>query len=143
MIRRSFDNGGVGLLLLVLAAGGCASSGVGGDDPAPPRGIKVETAPSNLVELPPPSVVTDKNLISVAGTVRRKPGATGTFDGHIELIVVDKTGAETDMIPLSLSPHAIPADDSREARYQLHYASNLPAGTTLRIAYAKDDANEP
>src|SRR2546421_6978733 len=143
MIRRSFDRRGIGLVLLSLLAAGCASSGGATDDPAPRSGMRVQTAPSDLVELPTPSVSADNNLLTVAGVVRRKPGAAGTFDGHVELIFLDKTGGEADMIPLSLTPRVIPADGSRQARYRLSYACTVPPGTTLRIEYTEDDAIDP
>src|SRR5438045_7365513 len=104
MIRRSFDRRGIGLLLIALISTGCASSGGATDDPAPRSGMRVQTAPSDLVELPTPSVSADNHLLTVAGVVKRKPGAAGTFDGHVELVSLATIGGEAAMIPLSRPP---------------------------------------
>ena len=124
---------------LAAALAACAISGCASGRTAEVRRLPVSVEPSSVVELPPPNVSWDQNVVKVSGVVRRKPGINEAVAGHIHVDFISMQGELLDQLLLPWTPQSIPIDGGRQSTYYANYGWQLPPNTKVRIAIADDE----
>jgi hypothetical protein len=130
------------VVAVALVSAGCSLHRRGsGRDGADARSMSVAVEPSRQVEMPTPRATRQGNTLRVSGVVQRKGGYDGPVDGHVHVDLLSPDGREVlDQIVLSWTPLAIPAQGSRQSRYQVTYrAAKLPADARVRVAVVADE----
>lgn len=122
---------------LVLVANGCSTG-----SRAPGRGdlLQVETVPPEFVDLPRPHATQADGILTVSGTVIRKPAHDEPIPGHIDVLLIDADGNELEEISLTWTPGDIPTTGTRSSTYLMRYGRSLPVGATVRVGI-EDDAH--
>lgn len=123
--------------VLLLAAGlsvsGCATTGF---DSKPEAKLLFEWVPSQEVFISEVHACREADTVSVYGKVKRTAASCcNALRGHIDIVVIGPDGSVLDTPSLLYSPRNIPKVRTRSARFAARLPYNLPAGTTLRMAY--------
>jgi hypothetical protein len=120
-------------ILATAFVGGCESSG---SKPAPPpEGISVDSTDNDLVTFSPPQVSIDKDIMTITGTVTRKPGVHDVISGRIDIDVFASNGESLAWIPTLITPDPVPDDQKGESTYIIRYGLVPPAGSTIQVHY--------
>jgi hypothetical protein len=100
-------------------------------------GVKgsVAVLPHDQVIIDLPSVDVHNGIISISGTVHRKPGVTGELPGRIDIEFLDAEGQYLDGLPALLTPRVVPVDPNSTARYSTNYGYIPPEGSTVRVHF--------
>jgi len=122
----------VGLLTTFVT--GCASS-IMEVDLVSRGAVKVDRTDSDLIDLSPPSVHRDGNVLIVSGTVTRKPGVDGPIPGELQILFLSDGGAVLDELWPTWQPDEIPVDGNRQSSYEVRYEWLPPEGTIVRAVY--------
>jgi hypothetical protein len=100
-------------------------------------GVKgsVAVLPNDQVIVDLPVVEAHNGVVSISGTVHRKPGVTGELPGRIDIEFLDAEGQYLDGLPALLTPRAVPVDPNSTARYSTNYGYVPPEGSTVRVHF--------
>lgn len=100
--------------------------------------VKLEVAPSALLEISPSVLQIDK-FLEVSGTVRRKDATTAAIAGHIDVEVLDREGTLRDLIVCNWQPRELPAGNLQRTTFTTpRYGRLPPMGATVRVAHRTD-----
>jgi hypothetical protein len=124
---------------LALMTVGCATHG---KDLVSTGRVHVEHIDTDQVTLLPPSVKLNGDVTELRGVVQRKPGYDGPVDGHVQIQILDASGALVDEFPLNWEPDPIPTTGKRQAQYELSYGLTPPQGATVRVSISDVTGNE-
>jgi hypothetical protein len=125
---RSVKLGSIAILAAVLA-GGCSSSS------KPPEGISVEATDNDLMDFSAPQVKISGGVMTISGTVTRKPGVHDAINGRVDIDVIAANGEELAWLPALLTPTPVPDDEKGESTYIVNYGMVPPAGTTVQVHF--------
>jgi hypothetical protein len=120
-------------LLTAAWAAGCGSSG--SKPEPPPGGISVDSTDNDLVTFSPPQVSIEKDIMTITGTVTRKPGVHDVITGRVDIDVFASNGESLAWIPTLITPDPVPDDQKGESTYIVRYGLVPPAGSTIQVHY--------
>src|SRR3954469_22446801 len=72
--------------------------------------LKIDAAPSPLVEFQPTQVVKKDEGVEIAGAVTRKADAPQQVKGHVHVQVINPKGEVLEEIPASVTPSPVTGD---------------------------------
>jgi len=109
--------------------------------------VRFERVPSRVVDLPEPSIWSEKDDLVVSGNAHRRPMVSGILAGHVDVTVLSKDGEELECIRASMSPPWIPSSGPRHSYYAAsHYTARSitrpPEGAIVRVAYRGGDHSD-
>lgn len=127
--------------ILVLAAAitvsGCATIDFHHGSQA---SVLFEQTPSQDVFISDVHSYRDGDSLVVYGKVKRTPtNCCDAARGHLDIAVIGPDGSILDAVSVLYSPRNIPKVRTRSARFETRLPYTVPAGTTLRIAYHKNN----
>ena len=125
------------LVATATLVGGCtddASISRAGD---PHSFLKCESVSTDQVTVGPPVVEIRNGVMSISGSVRRKPGVTALLDGRVDLDLIGPDGLKLDKsLHAPLVPNDIPMGDNGSSRYApTPFGFVPPANSTVRARY--------
>jgi hypothetical protein len=121
------------MVALAAAMFGCQDSAAGSHGGSAPSNLHVDSVANDRVEVPPPDVSVDSGVMTIAGTVQSRPGASGDLSGRVDISVLASNGNELQWLPALLTPDPIPAGG--KSRYVIHYGWVPPSGSTIRVQW--------
>jgi len=96
----------------------------------------VAVVANDLVILDLPTVeISRHGIVTISGTVHRKPGVSGELPGRVDIEFLDSEGQYLDGLPALLTPRAVPVDPNALATYTTNYGYMPPAGSTVRVHF--------
>ena len=101
----------------------------------PPEGISVDSTDNDLLVFSPPQVSIEKDIMTISGTVTRKPGVHDVISGRIDIDVFASNGESLAWIPTLITPDPVPDDQKGESAYIVRYGLVPPAGSTVQVHY--------
>ncbi len=120
------------IALLAVLGGGCAS---GTKNVPPPEGISVDVTDNDLLVFGPPQVTIEKGVLTVEGTVSRKPGDHDVIAGRIDIDLIASNGENLAWLTALLTPNPVPDDEKGQSTYVVRYGLVPPAGTTVQVRF--------
>jgi hypothetical protein len=119
---------------LILVAAAVCAVGCSNKPSFPSQGVS-----NDVVELSHPTVWIEGDSISISGSVKRRPGVTGTIDGRVDITILGPGGGSLVWVPALLTPNPIPYEGLGESQYIVHYGYIPPAGSTVVAHFVDAD----
>lgn len=104
--------------------------------------LTVDADPVDPITLSQPQVRLDGNVLTVTGTITRKPAQDAAVPGQMDLAILDQNGQTMYVVPMPFTPADIPTDGDRSATYSINWGSPPPPGGSLHVAYDDDSEDD-
>jgi len=121
------------ITLVAALMGGCASSE--SNSGSPPEGVSAAATDSDLLDFGAPQVLVEKGVMTVEGTVTRKPGDHDVIAGRIDIDVYAANGENLAWLTALLTPDPVPDDQKSESTYVVRYGFVPPPGSTVQVRF--------
>jgi hypothetical protein len=100
--------------------------------------ITVQNDPGDNAIISGPDVIAKGDDVVISGVVSRKPGNTTPMAGHVEISVLDDSGAVSDTVEASLSPRTIPTAGERRSTFTFQALGVPPEGSTIKATFVDE-----
>ena len=100
--------------------------------------ISVQNDPGENAIISGPDVIAKGDDVVISGVISRKPGNTTPMAGHVEISVLDDSGAVSDTVEASLSPRTIPTSGERRSTFNFQALGIPPDGSVIKATFVDE-----